>query len=518
MKSIHNKSLLILVILSLAIFFRFFKIHDFLIFGMDQENEILIVKNIASGKHFPLIGLSSSDTGTYRGPVFLYLSAIPYIISGGNPVGGAITASLLGVVVSFLIYKIGVKMLSPPIGILGALFYSVSFLAAYYDRQFWNPTFIPLFSLLIGYISFEATQRKSYFLLLLLVFLFGLATHAHLTILIFIPLIVWTLWMIRSKLSLRRLLVLISILMLTQLPLIFFDLRHNFLNAKALINTVTNIGGKVQFASTLSERTQLVLTTLGRFIWIPPIADFSAESGQCKELLTFMKDQKSLGMMLIIFIIGSLILWHFDKPQDKKNSKALAILLVITLQLVLFVIFYNRYILQYYFTFYFPWISLLLAWCTVFLWRKKYAKFILLPAILLFIILNTLTMITSRYSFSYKEKTDALKFVSKKLQNHPFSLEALGECPRFGGLRYLAEHKVGVPIHSYMDSYFAWLYPETIRNNPEARIVLLSMIDSRNSPDLIAQWEGIKLQYLISYNLIADSRFGKIHALILSHK
>lgn len=518
MKRISYRTILVCIILLLAIFFRFYKIHDFLIFGMDQENEILIVKNIVSGKHFPLIGLSSADTGTYRGPLFLYLSAIPYVLFNGNPLGGAITASLLGVVVSFLIYRFGSKMFSSTVGIIGALIYSASFFVAYYDRQFWNPTFIPLLSLLIGYISFEVIKQRSYLLSILLIFILGIATHAHLTILIFLPLIFWVLWSIRHKLTAKRLGLLVFILIITQLPLILFDLRHNFLNSRALISTINTIGNKSKVATTISERSQSVLSTVGKIIWVPSAADFADVSGQCRELLPFIKNQVTLGIILVIFIVGCLMLWQSGIYKDKKNSIALSITLMITLQLILFVTFYNRYILQYYLTFFFPWLSLLLAWCIAFLWQNKNIKIILMPVIILFVLFNMITLITSRYSFSYREKINALKFVSMKLGGNPYSLEAVGECPRFGGLRYLAEYEIGLPLHSYMDSYFAWLYPETIKTVPKSRIVLLSMIDARISPELIEKWEKVKFQYLMDYNIEADEKFDKIHVFILTPK
>lgn len=510
-------SLWLLFIILLAFFFRFYKLQDYLIFGMDQENEILIVKNIVSGKHFPLIGLSSSDTGIYRGPAFLYLSAIPYILFQGNPVGGAAVASLLGVIVSFLIYKLGTKMFSSSVGFVASILYAGSFLVAYYDRQFWNPTFIPLLSLLIGFLCFKVIKEKSYSISIVLVLLFGVATHAHLTILIFIPLIIYTLWSIKNKLSVKRLVILLFFLFITQLPLLLFDLRHNFLNTKVVINTFTNANA-IRIDTSFNQRSELFLSTLGRYLWVPPIADFIVESGQCKELLPYLKNQKAMGAAIIIFISACLLLLYYKKHSNSNIAKGLYIPLSIIFSTIIFIIFYKHLIFQYYFSYLFPWLSLLLGWCIVFANSQKKAKYVLLPAILLFLSLNVITLVTAKYSFSYKEKLDALRFASEKIGQQAYSLEALGECPRFGGQRYLSEYLVGVPIHSYMDSYFAWLYPETIKDNRSANIVLLSMIDHRMKEDLIANWEKIKIQYLTDYNLVESSRFGKIHVLILSPK
>src|SRR3989338_8621824 len=177
-------------ILFLAFLFRFYNFQNLFFFGMDQEYEALIVKNIVDFKHFPLIGVNASDTGLYLGPAFIYLAAVPFYIFRGNPLGWGLTASFLGVLTVYFIYKVGKKMFSKKVGFFASLLYSSSFLTSFYDRQFWNPTPIPLFSLLIGFLLYRIlnNNRKS---LLLLALSFGIAIQAHLSILIFLPLIIY---------------------------------------------------------------------------------------------------------------------------------------------------------------------------------------------------------------------------------------------------------------------------------------------------------------------------------------
>src|SRR3989338_1063879 len=115
-------SLVLIIILVLAFFMRFYKIHEFLFWGMDQEYEAFLVKNILTGKHFPLIGVNASDTGLYLGPIFIYFAAIPYFIFQGNPLGGAVTASSLGVITTFALYKLGKVWFSEKEGLLASFF------------------------------------------------------------------------------------------------------------------------------------------------------------------------------------------------------------------------------------------------------------------------------------------------------------------------------------------------------------------------------------------------------------
>lgn len=157
---------------------------------MDQEYEAFIAKNIVSFKHWPLIGMNASDTGLYLGPFFVYFASIPFALFQGNPLGFAITAYLISLMTIIVLYKIGKNMFSQRVGIFAAVLYSGSFLISFYDREFWNPMPIPLFSLLIGYLTYRLTKHHPRNLILLGIIL-GIAVQCHLSILIFIPVIIY---------------------------------------------------------------------------------------------------------------------------------------------------------------------------------------------------------------------------------------------------------------------------------------------------------------------------------------
>ena len=109
-KKIGKIKILLLGILILAFIFRFYRLSEWFSFGMDQEYEAFLVKNIVSGRHFPLIGVNAADTGLYLGPFFIYLAVIPYLLFQGNPLGFAFFSSALGVVTTLVIYLATGKM------------------------------------------------------------------------------------------------------------------------------------------------------------------------------------------------------------------------------------------------------------------------------------------------------------------------------------------------------------------------------------------------------------------------
>ena len=64
--------------------------------------------------------------------------------------------------------------------------------------------------------------------------------------------------------------------------------------------------------------------------------------------------------------------------------------------------------------------------------------------IFIFLTLNLTALLSANYSYSYKDKVEAIKWAKKYITGKTYSVEALGECPRFGGYRYLLSYYVGV--------------------------------------------------------------------------
>lgn len=506
---IKRTSYLLVIILLLALFFRFYNLQNWLSFGMDQEYEAFLVKNIVNGIHFPLIGVNVSDTGLYLGPAFIYFATVPYVLFGGNPIGWGITASIFGVLTVYLIFRIGKEMFSDKVGIFSSLLYAGSFLTSFYDRKFWNPMPVPLFSLLIGLFLFRIMQRKSVNLVWLIIF-FGLSFHVHLSLLIFTPLILFIIWIRRKIFSKKLILLSLALFLLIQTPIIAFEIRHNFLNNRAAVNLIFD--KSIESVSTVIEKRNLVLSTVGRYFWLPTSADLFLESGQCKELSSFRKNAYPEGIILVFIGIIIFSWWSFWTKEGRKSDSA-KIILGIFFTTFLFVIFYNREIFEYYFLYIFPWLSIVLGKSLSFIWDRKYGNIIVIPIITLFIILNISTLLFSNSSYSYKDKVEAINFVRQNLFNKNYSLEALGECPRFEGYRYLFEYFIKTPDKSYMDSYFGWLYKTNGKSN--SKVVLLSLIDPRDIPENISKWEKEKINFISENRIITESRYGRIHVLIL---
>lgn len=469
------KRILILV-LTLAAFFRFFKLYDWLFFGMDQEYEAFLIRNIIAGKHFPLIGVNASDTGLYLGPAFIYLATIPYALFRMSPVGGAITASLLGIGATFMVYKVGKEWFNNFVGLVAAFLWSASFVSILYDRQFWNPTPIPFLSLVIAYSLTKIFKSEKLRYYLTLGFALGLALQSHLQTLVFVPIIALLFYVNRNKIKRNYLLIFLGIILIFQLPLIIFDLRHNGTNIKALSSIILKDkkfeGAPIQ--TSIIANANITLSLLGRAFFIAGPVDLYVENGQCKELVPFRGSTHPAVAAVIIFLI---LFFLYSKLKNNNSAKDFNISLTILLFTLLTILLYRRPTFEYYYLFLLPFIFLMMSGSLFMFWRMKY-KIPVLILLGLFLIANIRTFLYADMTFPYSDKVKAMKFIKVSTQDKDYDLRAIGDCGKFGGFRYLAQYYSDEPGASYMDSYFAWLYGDKTKQ-AFSKTVYLSLLDPR---------------------------------------
>ena len=513
-KKIGKIKILLLGILILAFIFRFYRLSEWFSFGMDQEYEAFLVKNIVGGRVFPLIGVNAADTGLYLGPFFIYLAVIPYLLFQGNPLGFAFFSSALGVVTTLVIYLATGKMFNRRSALLASFFYAVSFLASFYDRQFWNPSLVPLVSVLIVYFLYRSiTHRKKFLPLAALVF--GIGIQSHLAVWIFSPLFLYVILKYREKFGKKIILWTVAIFLILQLPLALFDLRHNFTNLRAIAALVEGKNRNLN-PSTLPQRWGLLLNTVGRYLWLPPQPDLFLETGQCRELTSFRKS--AYPEIIILSLAGLGVFISIIKTgRPRTGSLAYGFIASVVLLSVLAITFYPRTFSEYYLLFLFPFLAIILGIISDFFFRHEEWIYLGATFCFLFLMLNLITLFTAYSSYSFNKKMAVLKYSKIYVGEGYYSLEALGECPRFAGWRYLYEHFVGKPVHSYMDSYYDWLYYDR-KSGPVDRLVLLSMIDRRIPGDLLAKWQEAKLRFLTEYKIQAEKTLENIQVYILSPK
>lgn len=269
--------LLLLGVLALATFFRFYKLSEYMTFLGDEGRDAIVIKNMLVDYHFPLIGPPTSIGNIYLGPLYYYMMAIPMAIFWLNPVAAAGMNALIGVLTVALIYYLGRVWFSRMSGLIASFLYAISPVTIIYSRSSWNPNSTPFFALLSIFSLYKLHQKGNFLWLILTGFFVGAAMQMHYLAAILIP-VVGFIWIYEvflrksNKLNIKKLFsgTLLGILsfIFIMSPLVWFDLRHDFLNYRALTKLLFE-GSAVQadiFANILKIPSLFSNNLIGRYM------------------------------------------------------------------------------------------------------------------------------------------------------------------------------------------------------------------------------------------------------------
>ncbi len=255
------------------------------------------------------IGLHS-ERQTYFGPLHYYLLLFPIILFKGNIIGAVILTGLVNLLGGIAIYLV-LKKQSFKSKIVGLSFYLFSPLSVQYSRFFWNPNWLPA---LIGWSFFfflRALTTDSKIVLWLAGFMVGLALQLHY---IAAPLLIGlTLSIIleKKRQSLKYLILLWLGIGFGFLPVILFEVRHNFFITKAILFHLFSKGSQT-----------IDWHLLGLKLWQNLEALCGRSLGIVSYSLIDMKDESSIWSRLSVIFIVSLIFWNGLK-EIKRNDKVI---------------------------------------------------------------------------------------------------------------------------------------------------------------------------------------------------
>lgn len=235
--------ILLIAVLILATFLRFYKLSDYMTFLGDEGRDAIVIKNMLIDHHFPLIGPPTSVGNIYLGPLYYYMMAVPMAIFWLNPVTAAGMNAAIGVAVVLLIYYLGKTWFNRQVGLIAAYLYAISPVTIIYSRSSWNPNPAPLFALVAIFGLYKAKKTGNFLWLMLTGAMVAAAIQMHYLALILIPIFI-TLWLlgvfivhlpgVRMKHVVGGTIGGVLAFSAVMSPLAWFDLRHNFLNYRAI--------------------------------------------------------------------------------------------------------------------------------------------------------------------------------------------------------------------------------------------------------------------------------------------
>ncbi len=297
-KFIFSNYLLILILL-VALFLRFFRVSDLLGFWYDQGRDALVIWDfIHKGKTF-LIGPTTGIEGVFRGPWYYWLITPFYFLGKGNPVWPNIFLILTSIVAIYLLYNLGEKIGGKKTGLLAILIASVSYYVIGISRWLSNPAPMLIISVLLVWTVFKFLEKK-FWSLPLVGFLVGMALQFGSAMEIwYIPALI-IIFILKRKILPNFKIIILSIFtfLLPFIPQAFFEVRHPGVLSGPLIKFLFHEGSfTVAFWQLLEERLPLFYNIVSSKFWINGGALFAP----------------FLIIFIVILIINRVKFWKDDK-------------------------------------------------------------------------------------------------------------------------------------------------------------------------------------------------------------
>jgi 4-amino-4-deoxy-L-arabinose transferase-like glycosyltransferase len=249
------------VLLLIFVFLRLINLESHVTFLGDQGRDAIIIKRILTLEHFPAIGAPTSIGQIYLGPFYYYFMAPWLLIAGFNPLGLALGVVVLRLGFGFWAFWLVSKKYGTISGLI--FFYLLVFSAANISlsRFSWNPNLLPIFTF-FTLLFFEKTlTEKKLFPALIFGALFSFSFQLHYLSVFLFPtfLIFLILSFMKEPKAILTFLALIGTAVVSfaffSLPLLIYDLRHEFLNSRNFLKLMSEGGtsGTGNFWGKLTE-------------------------------------------------------------------------------------------------------------------------------------------------------------------------------------------------------------------------------------------------------------------------
>jgi len=271
MRKQRHSFILVFLVFLLFSFFRFYNLDKRVIFDWDQERDALVIERILSGK-LTLIGPRAlGPEGFFLGPYFTYLLAPFYLLTKLHPgamVFFIIVYNLAFFALTFLVLR---EFFGYSTALIFLLIWSLHPALIGIDLIAWNPLLVPLVVIAIWGLFFLTFRKLPLYIWLAVGILVGLGINFHFQLLFLTPFALVFLFSQRKDL-IKRLAVFLGGIAFCFLPLLAFDLRHNFLNSKLFLDFLSGEGKGVDYFAWFPVWKNVTVALIGIDAKIIPLA------------------------------------------------------------------------------------------------------------------------------------------------------------------------------------------------------------------------------------------------------
>ena len=439
---------------------------------IDEERDAFIVKRILVDKHLTLIG-GALPGGFYLAPGYFYISALFYHFTHLNPVGMGYVAVFFSIITIISLLIVTSILFNKKIGVISAIFYSFSYLNVIYNRTWWPLTLTPLVVIAVYYCLFQIIKYKNslsknnnsiWTVILILPLIVGIQSDPSTISLFLLSIVVWFFY--GNSIKNKYVFTAIILLLLSHIPLLLFDIRHDLFNLKALLKFFSgHTGSGLNFDLTsLMESLLLLPRSLARFIWIFGNKDVAAQVAPSK-IYTEAKFLAIPTWFLALSIVSFGVFFAKAAKEGKKNIGLVIVathILISILGIIAQNMLFGNWNYEWLVYVLFPAYSIITAYILSYLYETKILRPVVITAIIVFACFSAKTIMSSSNSYNLQDKIKVVDFITHSVGDQPFSLDSIGQNFALGGYRYLFYLRGKEPVRSYMDYIYGdWLYPRS---------------------------------------------------------
>jgi 4-amino-4-deoxy-L-arabinose transferase-like glycosyltransferase len=377
----------------------------------DQGRDVVIVRDFLKNGNLFFIGPQTSIGNMYLGPYYYYFIAPSLLLALYNPVGPAIFVALLSVLTTALIYKISQKWFNLTTALVSSLLFAISPVVIKYSSFSWNPNIMPLFALLFIYFFSQSVIHHRHKNLIWACLSLIMVLNSHYLGLLLLPpaALYWLIYFFknpsRRKIFIKFSLIAFLIFLLSLIPQLLFDLKHQGQNIKALLSFFT------QRETTVNLKAYKAIPNL-----------FPLFTQIVSRLLTGKNVIFGFYFSLAFIITFVIYLYRLTKKINKTNPYVNLLLLWLISGLVGLAL-YKQHIYDHYFAFLFPPFFILTG-----LILANLRKIISLP---LFLLLIFLSISQNPFLFSPPRQLQTVNTITdsiiEKSQSDTFNLALLAK-------------------------------------------------------------------------------------------
>lgn len=497
----------LLAVIAIGIILRLLRLEELFYFTYDESIPAFVGRRLLLWTHVPLIG-GATPFGFHLGPYFYWFYSLLLFAGRLNPLVWGIASAAISGLTILLMFSVGNMTGSKKTAITAAIFWSLSVLANIYDRHLWALFWGPLLSLITIYSLVRLKQGKNIWLYILAVSL-ALGVHADLSNLIFVGLSFLSFLIFKIPKFPKSFVVISGVVLLSFLPLVVFDLRHDFANSRPALNFFQQGRNNPGFtASKFVDNNLLFPRTLSRLFYKYGDNEVPKDYSYCP---VFIKE-KNTAIPLVIVTLASLMSVVFVACSFKSKS------MVIKLAALTFVLYFvgiqiygtilKADIFEHYLTGLFPIFLLGGAFLL-----SKLPKPIWLLSIAVFSFLNIYKFARFENSMGLKNKRLAIEYVQKEIGSENFSVDSLSTCWKYSGYRYLFTVFGREPVKSYVDPNFAYLYGTTAVSPQHPKRIVSFVVH-----DFVPESELFYQRYsLLKSHEIKSKLFGNLEVIIVDN-